>query len=63
MFAMISMHYDLAQLPIQRLLRPISDAGVMMARLDDRIARSTVGEGWIERSHFADACFSLWIDD
>lgn len=22
----------------------------------------TVGEGWIERSHFADACASLWID-
>ncbi|TBY52880.1 DUF1612 domain-containing protein [Rhizobium leguminosarum bv. viciae] len=33
-----------------------------MTRLDERIARSPVGEGWIERTHFADACASLWID-
>ncbi|MFL5015340.1 MAG: hypothetical protein ACJ8EW_03950 [Rhizobium sp.] len=33
-----------------------------MARLDERIARSSIGQGWIERSHFADACASLWID-
>lgn len=58
----ISMHYDLAKLPIQSLLRPISDAGVALARLDERIARSAVGRGWIERMHFADACASLWID-
>jgi hypothetical protein len=47
---------------LQVLLRPISDAGVALARLDERIAPSPVGEGWIERSHFADACASLWID-
>ncbi|OCJ08639.1 hypothetical protein A6U86_27380 [Rhizobium sp. AC27/96] len=33
-----------------------------LARLDERIARSAVGAGWIERAHFADACASLWID-
>lgn len=33
-----------------------------MARLDERIARSPVGQGCVERSHFADACASLWID-
>jgi hypothetical protein len=59
---MISMPYDLAKLPIQSLLRPISDAGIALARLDERIARSPVGNGWIERSHFTDACASLWID-
>ncbi|MGO6984180.1 RHE_PE00001 family protein [Rhizobium leguminosarum] len=59
---MISMPYDLSKLPIQTLLRPISDAGVALARLDERIARSPGGDGWIERSHFADACASLWID-
>lgn len=59
---MISMPYDLAQLPIQSLLRPLSDAGVALARLDERIARSPVGEGFLERAHFADACASLWID-
>ncbi|GLR56823.1 hypothetical protein GCM10007919_15470 [Rhizobium indigoferae] len=56
------MSYDLSKLPITSLLRPISDAGAALARLDERIARSQVGQGWIERSHFADACASLWID-
>ncbi len=59
---MISMPYDLAKMPIQSLLRPVSDAGIALARLDERIARSAVGEGFLERAHFADACASLWID-
>ena len=59
---MISMSYDLARLPISALLRPISDAGSILTRLDERIARSPVGEGFVERSHFTDACASLWID-
>lgn len=56
------MRYDLTKLPIQSLLRPISEAGVALARLDERVARSPVGQGWIERMHFADSCASLWID-
>ena len=56
------MRYDLAKLPIQTLLRPISDAGSALARIDERIARSPVGSGFLERSHYADACASLWID-
>lgn len=56
------MGYDLAKLPIQSLLRPVSDAGIAVARLDKHIARSPVGEGWIECSHFSDACALLWID-
>ncbi|NKJ72087.1 DUF1612 domain-containing protein, partial [Rhizobium leguminosarum bv. viciae] len=59
---MISMPYDLAKLPISSLLRPISDAGSALTRLDERIIRSPVGEGFVERSHFTDACASLWID-
>ncbi|MGO7485149.1 RHE_PE00001 family protein [Rhizobium ruizarguesonis] len=59
---MISMSYDLANLPISTLLRPISDAGSALTRLDERIARSPVGAGFLERSHFTDACASLWID-
>lgn len=43
-------------------MRPAFRAGVELARLDERIARSPVGQGWIERSHFTDACASLWID-
>ncbi len=56
------MAYDLAKISLTALMRPSFDAGVALTRLDERIARSPVGQGCIERSHFADACASLWID-
>ncbi len=43
-------------------MRPAFNAGVALTRLDERIARSTVGAGFLERSQYADACASLWID-
>lgn len=43
-------------------MRPAFDAGVALTRLDERIARSSVGAGFLERQNFADACASLWID-
>ncbi|BAB54976.1 hypothetical protein MesoLj131b_69200 (plasmid) [Mesorhizobium sp. 131-2-5] len=33
-----------------------------MARLDERLARSLVREGFIERQHFADAAAALWLE-
>ncbi|MCA1867713.1 DUF1612 and helix-turn-helix domain-containing protein [Agrobacterium genomosp. 3] len=59
---MISMTYETAKISMSALMRPAFDAGVALTRLDERIARSPVGQGWIERTHFADACASLWID-
>ncbi|MBY5452389.1 DUF1612 and helix-turn-helix domain-containing protein [Rhizobium leguminosarum] len=59
---MISMAYDLAKISMTALMRPAFDAGIAITRLDERIARSPVGAGWIERAHFTDACASLWID-
>ncbi|TAX01981.1 DUF1612 domain-containing protein (plasmid) [Rhizobium leguminosarum] len=59
---MISMAYDLAKISMTALMRPAFEAGIALARLDERIARSPVGQGWIERSQFTDACASLWID-
>ncbi|NKJ82728.1 RHE_PE00001 family protein [Rhizobium leguminosarum] len=56
------MSYDLSNLPLNTLLRPISDTASVLSRLDERIVRSLVGEGFVERTHFADACASLWID-
>jgi hypothetical protein len=56
------MRYELSNLPLQTLLLPISDAASALARLDERIARSPVGVGFLERMHFTDACASLWID-
>jgi len=56
------MAYDLAKISMTALMRPAFDAGIELARLDERIARSTVGAGWCERQNFSDACASLWID-
>ncbi|MGD9481134.1 RHE_PE00001 family protein [Shinella sp. G-2] len=59
---MISMAYDLAKICISTLMRPAFDAGIALTRLDERIACSPVGQGFLERMHFTDACASLWID-
>lgn len=59
---MISMAYDLSKISMTALMRPAFDAGVALTRLDERIARSLVGSGFLERQNFTDACASLWID-
>lgn len=56
------MAYDLEKISMTALLEPAFRAGVELARPDERIARSPVGEGFLGRTHFADACASLWID-
>ncbi|WP_421459874.1 RHE_PE00001 family protein [Agrobacterium tumefaciens] len=59
---MISMAYDLVKISMTALMEPAFRAGIALTRLDERLARSPVGSGWIERTHFVDACASLWID-
>ncbi|MFS2153881.1 RHE_PE00001 family protein [Rhizobium sp. Rhizsp42] len=59
---MNSMRYHLANLPIQSLLKPVTEATAALCRLDERIACSTIGGGLLERQNFADACASLWLD-
>jgi hypothetical protein len=56
------MAYDLAKISMTALIGPAFDAGIELTRLDERIARSPVGAGFLERSQFSDACASLWID-
>lgn len=56
------MAYDVEKISISALMRPAFDAGVALTRLDERVAHSPVGQGFLERTHFADACASLWID-
>lgn len=56
------MAYDISKISMTALIRPAFDAGVALTRLDERIARSPVGAGLLERQNFADACASLWID-
>jgi Protein of unknown function (DUF1612)/HTH DNA binding domain len=59
---MISMAYDIAKISMTALMEPAFRVGIELARLDERIACSPVGQGWIERTPFTDACASLWID-
>jgi hypothetical protein len=33
-----------------------------VARLDERLAKSPIREGWIARTHFSDACATLWLE-
>ncbi len=56
------MAYDLTKISMIALMQPAFDAAIALTRLDERIARSPVGAGWIERTQFTDACASLWID-
>lgn len=59
---MFSMRYDLDHMPLKTLMSPLARASEALARLDERLAHSSVGTGLIERLHFADACASLWLD-
>lgn len=56
------MAYDLTDLPLAHLVGPAMRASEALVRLDERIARSPVGAGFVERSHFVDAASSLWLD-
>ncbi|MBX4898991.1 MULTISPECIES: RHE_PE00001 family protein [Rhizobium] len=56
------MTYAVSKISISTLMRPAFDAGIALTRLDERIARSPVGAGFLERQNFADACACLWID-
>ncbi|MBB4952008.1 hypothetical protein H4S14_000050 [Agrobacterium vitis] len=56
------MRYSLEKIPLTRLLLPLSSAAEALVRLDERISRSVVGVGLIERMHYADAVCSLWVD-
>lgn len=56
------MAYALDKLPLETLITPVARAIEALARLDERLARSPVRAGWIERSHFADAVAALWLE-
>ena len=56
------MAYEIANLPLETLIGPAARATEALARLDERLARSPVRDGWIERQHFADAAAALWLE-
>ncbi|HMF74438.1 MAG TPA: RHE_PE00001 family protein [Bryobacteraceae bacterium] len=71
------MVYDSSELSLKDLLQPVIAAEDALARLDDRVGRKNdlgetngrrsrdgllrENEGWIERSHFMEACNALWL--
>lgn len=49
-------------LPWAQLVGPLAAAEDALARLDERLAKSPIRDGAISRTHFTDACASLWLD-
>src|SRR3954469_11555623 len=48
-------------LPWTTLAGPLAAAEDALARLDERLGTSPIREGWISRTHFLEACASLWL--
>src|SRR4051812_24104643 len=48
-------------LPWTALAGPLAAAEDGLARLDERLGSSLIREGWVSRTHFLDACASLWL--
>ncbi|MER9063964.1 RHE_PE00001 family protein [Mesorhizobium sp. M0698] len=58
---MKTMAYTLDKLPLETLIGPVARATEVLVRLDERVARSPVRDGFVERQHFADAASALWL--
>ena len=46
---------------LDALKTPLAAAEDALARLDERVRASPIQEGFVSRTHFADACASLWL--
>lgn len=55
------MVYEIGNLNFEALLGPIAAAEDALARLDERVARSEVGQGFIERADFFESISSMWV--
>lgn len=52
----------LADLDWRALAQPLARAEDALARLDERLGKSPIREGWIARTHFLDAAAALWLE-
>lgn len=59
---MKTMAYTIRDLPLETLIGPVARATEVLVRLDERVARSPVRDGLVERQHFADAASALWLE-
>jgi hypothetical protein len=48
-------------IPWPALKAPLAAAEDALARLDERVRSSPIAEGFVSRTHFQDACASLWL--
>jgi len=53
---------ELPSLKGREVLLPLARAEDALARLDEVLQASPIGEGWIHRSHYAEACASATLD-
>jgi len=49
-------------LPWPQVAGPLAAAEDGLARLDERLAKSPIRDGWVARTHYTDACASLWLE-
>jgi hypothetical protein len=49
-------------LPWSQIAGPLAAAEDALARLDERLAKSPIRDGFVARTHFTDACASLWLE-
>ena len=49
-------------LPWPAIAGPLAAAEDAVARLDERLAKSSIREGWVARTHFIDAAACLWLE-
>ncbi len=52
----------LADIDWRALAQPIARAEDALARLDERLMKSPILEGWVARTHFLDAAAALWLE-
>ena len=52
----------IAELDWRALAMPIARAEDALARLDERLAKSEIRDGWIARTHILDAAAALWLE-
>lgn len=55
------MTYEIGKLPLESLLPTMARAEDQLARLDEVVRRSPVGDGFVERGHLFDAAASMWV--
>ncbi|MEJ5021705.1 RHE_PE00001 family protein [Ochrobactrum vermis] len=56
------MAYKIDDLPFEEFFVPVSKATAALVRLDERLSRSPIREGMVERMHMHDAVASMWLE-